>query len=193
VYLPCICHAACLNAAPVRILDAPESDMLGNTRRSMLAWLADVAHVLLGWALRLARILTLGQLPPLVGVGAIVLREGHLLALRRHDARYALPGGAMRYGETCDETLRRELREETGAEIAIDGLVGVYSAPAPGRNLRAVVIVYRCHWAEGSTARASYEGEPVWLPLDDLPPANRWAFGSHDALEDMLNDTLNLY
>jgi len=167
--------------------------MPGYTSRSFTGWLADAAHVLLGWAMRLAQVLTLGQLPPLVGVGAIVLREASLLALLRHDGHYALPGGAMRYGETCDETLRRELREETGAEITIDGLVGVYSAPAPGRNLRAVVMVYRCRWADGGTIKASYEGQPVWLALDSLPAPDRWAFGSHDAVQDFLSGTVNLF
>lgn len=162
-------------------------------RRKLIAQLADFAHTIVGWLQRIAQVLTFGQLPPLVGIGAVVLRDDQVLALRRYDGRYALPGGSMRYGETCDQTLRRELREETGAEITVDGLVGVYSAPAPGRNLRAVVIVYRCCWAGGGESKSTYEGQSVWLPLDDLPPAPQWAFGSHEALADLRSGRINLF
>ncbi|MBC8449940.1 MAG: NUDIX domain-containing protein [Chloroflexi bacterium] len=157
-----------------------------------ITWGSEVLHLLAGWVLRVVQVLTLGQLPPVVGVGGVVLREGEVLALHRSDGRYALPGGAMRYGETCDAALRRELREETGAEIAIEGLVGVYSGPAPGRNVRAVVIVYRCRWT-GGQERCSYEGEPVWLSLEALPPPEQWAFGSDDVLADLRAGRLNLY
>jgi len=157
-----------------------------------ITWGSDLLHRLAGWGLRLAQVLTLGQLPPVVGVGGVVLRAGEVLALQRSDGRYALPGGAMRYGETCDAALRRELREETGAEVAIEGLVGVYSRPAPQRNVRAVVIVYHCRWL-GGDMRGSYEGEPVWLSLDALPPPEQWAFGSDQILADLCAGRLNLY
>jgi 8-oxo-dGTP diphosphatase len=128
----------------------------------------------------------------MVGVGAVVQRDGEILALRRHDGRYALPGGAMRYGETCDTALYRELLEETGTEVTIDDLVGIYSGPAPGRSMRAVVIVYRCGWLRGEL-RGSYEGEPVWLPVEALPPSDRWAFGSDQIMADVRAGRLNLY
>ena len=98
----------------------------------------------------------------------------------------------MRYGETCDVTLRRELLEETGCEVDIEGLVGVYSGPARDRNVSAVVIVYRCRWEAGQL-RGSYEGEPVWLPLASLPAAEEWAFGSEQVLRDLRDGHLRLF
>ena len=158
----------------------------------LLGTASEVLHLLAGWVLRLLQVLTLGQLPPPVGVGGVVLHEGQVLALRRPDGRYALPGGVMRYGETCDAALRRELREETGAEVAIEGLVGIYSGPVSGSNLRAVVIFYRCRWL-GGEPRGSYEGEPIWLPLDALPPHENWAFGGDEVLADLRAGRVNLY
>ena len=149
-------------------------------------------HLLAGWVLRLLQVLTLGQLPPPVGVGGVVLREGQVLALRRPDGRYGLPGGVMRYGETCAAALHRELDEETGAEVAIEGLVGIYSGPASGSNVRAVIIFYRCRW-QGGEPRGSYEGEPVWLPLDELPPPEQWALGGDEVLADLCAGRVNLY
>lgn len=166
--------------------------MSEKARYRWAAWIGELLHWLAGWVLRVLQVLTLGQLPPVVGVGGVVLRDGQVLALRRSDGRYGLPGGAMRYGETCDVALRRELWEETGAKVAIEGLVGVYSGPARGRNVRAVVIIYRCRWL-GGEERRTYEGKPVWLPLDALPPPEQWAFGGDEVLADLRAGRVNLY
>ncbi len=166
--------------------------MSKKARYRWAARLGELLHWLAGWVLRVLQVLTLGQLPPVVGVGGAVLRDGQVLALHRSDGRYALPGGVMRYGETCDAALHRELREETGAEVAIEGLVGIYSGPARGRNVRAVVIIYRCRW-QGGEERRTYEGEPVWLPLDALPPPEQWAFGGDEVLADLRAGRVNLY
>jgi ADP-ribose pyrophosphatase YjhB (NUDIX family) len=161
-------------------------------RQGVVFRAAEAAHLLAGWGLRVLQVLTLGNLPPVVGVGGVVERDGHVLALRRRDGKLALPGGVMRYGETCDVALQRELREETGSEVAIEGLVGVYSGPARARNVRAVVIVYRCRWLSGHLS-GSYEGEPTWLPLDALPGSEEWAFGGEEAIADMKDGRLHLF
>jgi 8-oxo-dGTP pyrophosphatase MutT (NUDIX family) len=57
-------------------------------------------------------------------------RAGRLLMIQRSDTgRWALPGGILDLGERIAETAVRETREETGVEIHITGLVGVYSNP----------------------------------------------------------------
>jgi 8-oxo-dGTP diphosphatase len=58
---------------------------------------------------------------PRVGVGAVVLREGRLLLVRRGAAPaqglWAIPGGGLRLGETLQEGAEREILEETGIII----------------------------------------------------------------------------
>jgi 8-oxo-dGTP diphosphatase len=58
---------------------------------------------------------------PRVGVGAVVLREGRILLVRRGAAParglWAIPGGGLRLGETLQEGAEREILEETGIVI----------------------------------------------------------------------------
>jgi 8-oxo-dGTP diphosphatase len=58
---------------------------------------------------------------PRVGVGAVVLREGRVLLVRRGAAPaqglWAIPGGGLRLGETLQQGAEREIREETGIVI----------------------------------------------------------------------------
>lgn len=63
-----------------------------------------------------------------VGVGVAVLdRAGRVALIRRADnGRWALPGGFAEVGSSPSENALRELREETGLEARITGLVGIY-------------------------------------------------------------------
>jgi 8-oxo-dGTP diphosphatase len=58
---------------------------------------------------------------PRVGVGAVVLREGRVLLVRRGAAPalglWAIPGGGLRLGETLQQGAEREILEETGIVI----------------------------------------------------------------------------
>ncbi len=68
---------------------------------------------------------------PLPGVAAIVqLPEGIVLVRRRYPPQvggWCFPAGFVEAGESTEEALRRECCEETGLEVAVDDLVGVYS------------------------------------------------------------------
>jgi ADP-ribose pyrophosphatase YjhB (NUDIX family) len=56
--------------------------------------------------------------------------EGRLLLIERTDTgRWALPGGAQDIGESVTEAAVREVLEETGVEVEVTGLSGIYSDP----------------------------------------------------------------
>jgi len=58
-------------------------------------------------------------------------RRGRLLLQQRSDGgQWGLPGGGVEIGESLDEAVRREVREETGLVVVVRRLVGVYSDPA---------------------------------------------------------------
>lgn len=62
---------------------------------------------------------------------AVVTDEnGRILLTRRRDNDlWTIPGGGMEPGETIAETALREVKEETGVDVEVVGLVGIYSNP----------------------------------------------------------------
>ena len=60
----------------------------------------------------------------------VVNDEGAILLIRRADNdNWALPGGGMDLGESLPDTAVRETAEETGIDVQITGLVGIYTDP----------------------------------------------------------------
>lgn len=70
---------------------------------------------------------------PTIAVGAICVRDGQLLLIRRRHApargRWSLPGGRVEIGELLADALKREVREETGLEISVGDLAGILEVP----------------------------------------------------------------
>lgn len=106
-----------------------------------------------------------------IGVFALIFDgERILLGLRRDIDWWNLPGGGMEVGETVDEALCREVREETGLEVDVEQLVGVYSKP----QKQEIVLAFRCR-VIGGTLQATEElreiryFEPDALPQNTLP------------------------
>jgi len=63
----------------------------------------------------------------MVGVGAVVFRGNEVLLIRRGReparGKWSLPGGLVELGEGLEDAVRREVLEETGLEVHVDGLV----------------------------------------------------------------------
>jgi len=54
----------------------------------------------------------------------------------------ALPGGFVEIGESVEEACKREMKEETGLDISIQNLLGVYSDPERDPRFHTVSVVY---------------------------------------------------
>ena len=90
--------------------------------------------------------------------------ENVLLIKRRDNGSWEPPGGVLELDETIEDGLRREVREETGAEIEIGPLTGVY------KNMRRgiVALVFRCGLL-GSPGGTTEEAEEIqWHRVTEI-------------------------
>lgn len=94
-----------------------------------------------------------------------VLRQGELfLVIERNDGRgYSFPGGLALPWETAEQTMRREVLEETGLQIATSRLLFEYRA---SNEIPCILSVFEAE-ASGSLAD-SWEGSPRWLSLNEI-------------------------
>ncbi|MEU5064063.1 NUDIX domain-containing protein [Streptomyces virginiae] len=97
--------------------------------------------------------------------GAVLRADGRLLAIRRADnGTWELPGGVLELTEAPEAGVRREVLEETGIEVEVQDLTGVYKNTTRG----IVALVFRCE-PTGGTERTSEESTAVaWLTPDEV-------------------------
>ncbi|MER5734343.1 NUDIX domain-containing protein [Streptomyces sp. NPDC002262] len=104
--------------------------------------------------------------------------EGRLLLIHKTDNDlWALPGGGHDIGERIGDTAVREVREETGIEVEVDNIVGLYTDPDhvlaydDGEVRQQFSICFRARPVGGSLRTSSESKEVRWVnpaDLDDL-------------------------
>jgi ADP-ribose pyrophosphatase YjhB (NUDIX family) len=81
---------------------------------------------------------------PVTGTSIIpILPDGRIVLIRRRDnGKWGLPGGMVNWGQDIYTTVKRELAEETGLELAkLRRLVGIYSAPDRDPRIHSICVV----------------------------------------------------
>ncbi len=114
------------------------------------------------------RVLRVGVPRFFVGVVGVCV-EGDRVLLARHrvgDPRWRLPGGFLQANETVADCLGRELREELGADVVVDGLLDVTA----GYRYPRVEVVLRCRLAGPPGPLSPEVLEARYFPLSELPP-----------------------
>jgi ADP-ribose pyrophosphatase YjhB (NUDIX family) len=83
---------------------------------------------------------------PVPAAAVIVQREAEILLVQRkfepQIGNWSLPAGFVEWGESAEETAVREVKEETGLDIAVRGLYGVYAA-RDYWDYQVLLVVYR--------------------------------------------------
>ena len=119
-----------------------------------------------------------------LGVAAVIWNaRGDVLLIRRakepRKGQWSLPGGKLEFGETLIEGVLREVREETGLEVEILGLVDVAEtirdASVGAADDHFVLIDYGARVISGTAQAASDAAEARWFALDELDALPLWS------------------
>ncbi|MFG3705553.1 NUDIX hydrolase [Micromonospora sp. NPDC047670] len=101
--------------------------------------------------------------------------QGRVLLIQRTDnGLWALPGGAQDFGEYITETAVRETREESGVDIEVVGVVGIYTNPkhvveySDGEVRQQFSICFRGRYVGGEPATSDESSAVQWVARDDL-------------------------
>ena len=113
---------------------------------------------------------------PILAVSAAIIRDGKILIVRRGRAPargiFTLPGGGVEVGETLFEAVLREVKEETGLDIAPVALAGhreVIARDEAGRIERHFVILsFAARWLSGDPVLNEELAEAHWLAPEAL-------------------------
>ncbi|HSM96452.1 MAG TPA: NUDIX hydrolase [Rhizomicrobium sp.] len=120
---------------------------------------------------------------PVLGVAAVIWNDRQEVLLIRRTAeprkgQWSLPGGKVEFGETLEEAVRREVREETGLEIALLGLAGmaeiISDASIGAAGLHYVLIDYSARVVSGEAKAASDAADATWFTRAAIADLALW-------------------
>ncbi len=108
---------------------------------------------------------------PLIGVGALIFRDGEILLVERGKeplkGYWSLPGGLLELGERLDAAVCREVLEETGLMVESAGLFELFERIMPDAEGKPeyhyVLADYICRVTGGSLAAASDVSDVAWV------------------------------
>ena len=126
---------------------------------------------------------------------AIVVKDGKILVQKRRDnGKWGLPGGIMDVGETIARSCIREVKEETGLDVEIVRLTGIYSDPATqvvaypdGNVVQHVAASFECRVVGGTLALDHESTDAQWIDPRALPEP--FVTSQRVRIEDWLRDS----
>lgn len=113
---------------------------------------------------------------PLIGVGAIIVRDGRVVLVKRGHApllgEWSIPGGLLELGETLRQGAEREAVEETGLTVGATELLGVFERVIPDGQKRIryhyVLVDYLCEVISGELKASGDAADARWFSPDEL-------------------------
>ena len=117
---------------------------------------------------------------PLVGTGALILRDGKLLLVKRGAqpgfGKWSVPGGLVELGEKVQDAMVREVKEEVGFDVEAVKLTDVVDTITLDNNGRVqyhfVVVNFFARIVGGELKTATDILEARWVPLDEVEKVN---------------------
>ena len=113
---------------------------------------------------------------PIIGVGAVIIKDGKILLEKRKNepgkGKWSVPGGLVELGESVEQTVMREVKEETGLEVEkpehIDVVDNIIRDESGRVKYHFVIIDYFMKLKGGTLKAASDAEELKWVPLSDV-------------------------
>ena len=127
---------------------------------------------------------------PIVVAAAVVIENGRVLLTRRAEGQHLagmweFPGGKLEDGESPEEALARECREECGIDLEVAEILDVTHHRYPEKDV--LLLFYRCELRAGEVCHLQV-ADHAWVAPDDLddyplPPADERVVARIRALE----------
>lgn len=115
---------------------------------------------------------------PTPAAGVVCFKGEEVLLVRRGTAprlgEWSLPGGRIEPGERAADAALRELREETGVEAELVGLIDVVDALFPEAGRHYVLIDYAAVWRRGEPVAGDDASEAMFHPLAAIDHLVAW-------------------
>ena len=113
---------------------------------------------------------------PIVGVGAIIVRDDRALVVRRATeplkGQWSIPGGMLELGEKLREGVAREVKEETGLTVEVGEVLDVFDSIFPDANggfqYHYVLIDFLCRPLVGELQASSDVDAARWVTSEEL-------------------------
>lgn len=112
-------------------------------------------------------------------VGAAIINDGNILVAQRpysnkayKSLKWEFPGGKIEPGETNEEAIKREIREELGSEIEVESLLPEIEYEYPDFILRMTICI--CHLVAASTPECKEHKAIRWFTAEELSSLD-WA------------------
>lgn len=104
-----------------------------------------------------------------MGIKALILKEDKFLVMHNNGVKedlWELPGGRMEFGETAEETLRREILEETGLTVKPIKLLDTWNLVKENHQITG--IIYLCEVDEGEVRLSDEHDDFKWINEESL-------------------------
>ena len=112
--------------------------------------------------------------------------KGIVLIERKNEpVGLAIPGGFVDIGETVEQAVKREMKEEINLDVEILNILGVYSDPKRDPRFHVVSVVFVCK-AYGEPVSGSDAKKAMIYPLEEIP-FNKLVFDHAKILRDYIN------
>ena len=127
--------------------------------------------------------ITMNERKHIVVVAAIIVRDGRIFATQRGYGdwkdQWEFPGGKVEPGESPEDALKREIREELATEIEVDELLTTVEYDYPKFHL--TMYCYLCTIISGDLSLLEHE-DARWLAIDELDSV-KWLPADKDVIE----------